>query len=175
MKYRAPTWSWGSVEGEITWGIVLSHYKPTESVIHILDTSVISEGRGEPGQALDPTGQVKMGHIRLRGRLWSTKGFKWRASGAICSRYGQGEALRTVRREIDNVRQWGHEELFLLIIYNLQLEHGTKQIYGLVLSPDQCCPATFRRVGIFSSYGLFDEDIPVNEFTMQEEQVITLV
>ena len=144
-------------------------------MIQILDASVIPEGKGEPGQALDRTGQVKMGHIRLRGRLWRTKGFKWRASGAICSWYGQGEALRTVRCEIDDVRQWGHEELFLLINYNLQFEHGTKQIYGLILTPDQCCPTTFRRVGIFSSYGLSDDDIPVNEFIMQEEQVITLV
>ena len=54
MKYRAPTWSWASVEGEITWGIVLSHYKPTESVIQILDASVIPEGRGEPGASLGP-------------------------------------------------------------------------------------------------------------------------
>ena len=74
------------------------------------------------------------------------------------------------------MRQCGHEELFLLIIYNFQLEHGTKQIYGLILTLDQCCPTTFRRVGIFSSYGLSDDDIPVNdEFTMQEKQVIRLV
>lgn len=67
-SYRAPTWSWASVEGNISyaWHILQTAY---ESDIVVVDSAVTTK------VTTDPFSEVLGGRIRVRGRLF--KGFYW--------------------------------------------------------------------------------------------------
>lgn len=63
QSYRAPSWSWASVDGPAE----SRQEDPTgSSLITILDATTTP-------LSADHTGQVKNGHVRLRGRLYSAK------------------------------------------------------------------------------------------------------
>ena len=185
-KYRAPTWSWASVEGQINWFTNLSGTSvPSDSKIKILDVRITPEGPDEPGQAPDYTGQIKMGHICLRGRLRSTKGGKFGRleRGNFCL-YTEDDREPLFYCSIDDVTQWTDEERFLLIVYRpYQRPRSTYEgpgspvssVYGLVLTRDTRCLTTFRRVGMFMTNSVPYSDKIFNDPMAQEEQTITLI
>lgn len=57
--YRAPSWSWASVDANITWPYVSRINKPLVSVQEAIVQPVTD----------DPMGQIRGGHIKLRGRV----------------------------------------------------------------------------------------------------------
>jgi hypothetical protein len=175
-KYRAPTWSWASVEGQIAWPAEVPHaIVSSESMIKILNVRMTPEGSDQPGQATDYTGQIKMGHIYLRGRLRSTKGGKFDGTG-LKNLFSYAEDDGNYLVHIDDVTQWIDEKHFLLIRWQSFLGSGpTRQISGLVLTRDTRRLTTFRRVGMFWDFFMPDNHKWLTDFMAQEEQTITLI
>jgi hypothetical protein len=61
-KYRAPTWSWASIDGPIRYDLH-NLFKEETSHINILDYLCV------PESSLNPTGTSTVGHITVRGLL----------------------------------------------------------------------------------------------------------
>lgn len=64
-QYRAPSWSWASVEGEIRFNNENEHV-PTMAVCQIKKVQLVRAGS-------NPTGELKGGYIKLKGRLFPVK------------------------------------------------------------------------------------------------------
>lgn len=89
-SYRAPTWSWASVDGNIsyTWHILQTAFK---SDITVVDSAVTTN------VAADPFSEVLGGRIRVRGRLF--KGFYWKKTGGDETSYD--DVFELLREEPD--------------------------------------------------------------------------
>jgi hypothetical protein len=91
-SYRAPTWSWANVEGNISyaWHILQTAY---ESDITVVDSAVTTK------VATDPFSEVLGGRIRVRGLLF--KGFYWKNTGGDETSY---DDVYELLREEPNAR-----------------------------------------------------------------------
>lgn len=71
VKYRAPSWAWASVDGEVKW-----HSLKGKVELDIIDVST------DLVQSENPFGQVKDGHLVVRGRTasarWNENASVWR-------------------------------------------------------------------------------------------------
>ncbi|KAI1173824.1 heterokaryon incompatibility protein-domain-containing protein [Nemania sp. FL0916] len=69
--YTAPTWSWASVKGEISYLFEMDITKKKQHCIRIL--LQLREARIMPVADQDNTGPVKAGFLRLQGPLWQAR------------------------------------------------------------------------------------------------------
>ena len=64
--YRAPSWSWASIDSAVTYDLVALHRsqidKTAQTTAHISDINLVPKGS-------DPKGQLKDGSIRMRGKM----------------------------------------------------------------------------------------------------------
>ncbi|KAK5745375.1 hypothetical protein LTR17_001536 [Elasticomyces elasticus] len=60
VQYRAPSWSWASVDGVVGW---IGHFRKKNVVAQLLDFRI------RPVVDTAPFGAVKSGHVSLRGRM----------------------------------------------------------------------------------------------------------
>ena len=72
LPYRAPSWTWASIDAEIE----LTEWGSTEFLISIVDTHIdyVTD---------DIYGQVANGHIILEGQLVPTIVYRWRFDGSM--------------------------------------------------------------------------------------------
>ena len=176
--YRAPSWSWASVEGLIE---VFSGARPGEErwleLCQILDASTTALGE-------DTTGQVSDGYIKLRGRLLGTEDLSFHTSpkGKVVqiARSCDGDPSKSwINCQIDDVAQWSPRSNVLLPI--LQCDHRSPQscmLKGLVLVPVDGRSDTYKRIGTWNDNANRDGIDPFGwsrEAAEQEEKVITLV
>ena len=69
--YRAPSWSWASVEGEVEWSSDQRRIGSSDEVLSdVIYRASIVEARTTPTS--DPYGSVSGGYIQIRGRLCTT-------------------------------------------------------------------------------------------------------
>jgi hypothetical protein len=61
--YRAPSWPWASVDVNITW----PYFDPDDQALITVQEAVVQP------MTDDPTGQIRGGHIKLRGRVVKTE------------------------------------------------------------------------------------------------------
>ena len=176
--YRAPSWSWASIEGAIQ---ISPQVSPGEE--RWVELCQILEAKTTPlGQ--DSTGQVSDGYIKVRGRLLGTEKLSFHTSpkGKVVqiARSLAGDPSKSwINCQIDDVRQWSLRNNFLLPV--LQCDPRLPQscmLKGLVLVPVEGRTDTYARVGTWNDNANREGIDPFGwskEAAEQEERVITLV
>ncbi len=176
--YRAPSWSWASVEGSIE---MFPEAVPQEE--RWVELCQVLEAKTSPlGE--DTTGQVSGGSIKLRGRLLNTENLSFHTSpkGKMVqiTRSREGDPLKSwINCQIDDVAKWSPRNNVLLPV--LQCDHLSPQscmLKGLVLIPMEGCSDTYERVGTWNdnaTRGGVDPFGWFKEAAEQEERVMTLV
>jgi hypothetical protein len=135
LEYRAPSWSWASVDGKITYPRVPG---PRDRLCQVLDAAVTLVDDS------NLTGQVLAGFLRIRGPVlhctWELLG---KRGGLPSSR------IKTDRFESEGVLRPDESESFLSDIYLLLCLHniGHDVLLGLVVQP---VGKYYRRVGHLS-------------------------
>ncbi len=160
--YVAPTWSWASIFGPVTWSHVRGreHEDDECTPVEILDTSVTMKG-------LDPRGELTDGFLRLRGEF--------------------GEAV--IRHSGENRFSWeldirGGGELYLDIpdgsettadcvihLMNISTNNKGDRRKSLVLQQAENV-GTYRRIGLFSHWGWEKMMCPEMQWTRAEITVV---
>lgn len=136
-RYRAPSWSWASVDGRI------SYQSPRigQDRITVLNAAVSL-------RSVDLTGQVKAGEIRLRGNL--CEGRFLRTQDNCCE--GIGKPTVIVKIDVASAYPIGIETLvhFLPFIHYEKFE--VKRQNGLCLESTQVKQGVYQRIGTFQSW-----------------------
>lgn len=74
--YRAPSWSWASVDGAVYWGGSLQQNIEEKVVVDVLDISIT------PRLEDSLFGEVTTGHLKLRAHLWQI-GLRWEKNTSL--------------------------------------------------------------------------------------------
>lgn len=150
QHYRAPTWSWASIDA----GIVHHHYEALE-----LEVMITVQEASVQCLTDDPTGQVSGGHISLRGMVLNAE---YRKGKRILwqIRAGTTEVLGHVYHDTQiepgtDVSQW-HQGHILLVaktdwepIISIEPRTVRSVFEGLLLEPVKATEALFERRGIY--------------------------
>ncbi|KAG0645597.1 hypothetical protein D0Z07_8631 [Hyphodiscus hymeniophilus] len=171
LVFRAPSWSWASVEGQIE--IIGPYCLKYPTPVRVLEA--FAEPLGD-----DPTGQVKNGSIKLLGPLMtlSTRGTETQAISA-----------HSVTQDVYLNGKWGKADSFCLdveqayqtlhylplIPFGQELDFTTADCYlGLLLEPTHSKKGQFRRCGTLqvsaSSHGLHGWKSIINETWHESEE-----
>ena len=138
--YRAPSWSWASVDGQVVGG----DYRENDGIlITVLDVGVTPVGT-------DSTGQIKDGFIRLNGRLFAAELVRDPVSYFT---------LRVNSEDLEGL--WSPDielqALDTLIIYFLPIRPHSYEnepcIDGLVLQAAAQGNGTYERIGTYAVMG----------------------
>lgn len=137
--YHAPTWSWASLDGQVSFQ---APFSDGQDLIHILDstTNPLSE---------DPFGQVTGGFIRLQGNLVpvSITAANRFSSAEMVAVTINGQSISTLCRP-DIVDDPLPERLYCLPIRSYRCTTGyvaTQRLGCLVLAPTGISPGEYRR------------------------------
>ena len=149
-RYRAPSWSWASLDGSITWAASLS--SDTESPNHIrcfklLDVSVIAVGA-------DPMGGISSGRLTLSSKLRAISAVMRNNSGHQfgCHDILQGGAvIGEGRLDLDSM-SLAEPGLFALLIYR-HLYHTADGSYS---SPAGLLLRRVSEMGQYQRIGTFE-------------------
>ena len=176
--YRAPSWSWASVEGTIR---IFPEVHPEEE--RWVELCQLLEAKTTPlGE--DTTGQVSDGHIKIRGRLLSTEDLSFHTSPKgkvvqIARSRNSDPSKSWINCQIDDVDRWSPRNNELLPV--LQCDHRSPQsclLKGLVLVPVEGHTDTYERIGTWNDNANREGIDPFGWFkeaAEQKERVITLV
>ena len=154
-QYRAPTWSWAALDGQIMPG------RP--NIDRILVS--IEEAVTKPLISEYPLGQLQYGWLRLRGALLQGKVKRPESSASRPEKININFSARDVTTDHwilpDIQDEIFHQSLFCLIVSTRNQYDGTL-IQGLALHCVDTVAATFRRVGLFeSNHQSGNQDLPV--------------
>lgn len=164
-KYRAPSWSWASLDGSINWpyGPLSSSCSECKMFCSVLDVRTTPMG-------LDPYGAVKDGFLKVRGvyeqvdvRLIGGDRYQhpWRL-------HHQGKEIGHVNLDIetDGMRVRDRENLYsaLLVSHCKSREDSKPLVRGLLLEKNgrkRQGHNEFERVGIFTLFQdvMWDRDV----------------
>ena len=177
--YRAPSWSWASVEGIIE---IFPEARPREN--RWVELCEVLQAKTTPlGE--ETTGQVSDGYIRLRGRLLDTEGMSFHTSpkGKVVqiARSRDSDPPKSwINCQIDDSAQWSPRNNALLPV--LQYDHLSPQscmLRGLILVPVEGRADTYERVGTWNDNatrgGVIDPFGWFKEAMRREEREITLI
>jgi hypothetical protein len=152
--YRAPSWSWLSVDGVVDPGTAFGE----RVLIEILDAQV---------ETWENTGQIKHGYIRLRGTLvkaeWIREPYLSMGTHDLDDVLGNprfqlildGKALSQVYARLDDNTKVVPNTVFCLPILPQRYRRraGQPTLEGLILIPSESTEFEFRRVGYFRAEG----------------------
>jgi hypothetical protein len=153
--YRAPSWSWASVDGVISSPHILSSYR-TQVLAQVLEAYTIP--------VADPMGQVRSGSIRLRGRLCRAA-LKMKGPLPLeISLYSLDKTTYLGGASLDTDAGWlgaGTErEVHCMPMFQERTSHG-REMNGVLIEPTNFKRGQFRRIGSFrllqDSCSRFDE------------------
>lgn len=135
--YRAPSWSWLSLDATIAGAVSIE----SSLFIEILDahTTLVDEN--------NPTGQVKQGIIRVRGQLERVhlqENPQGRGSYSICEAGNKRMGLITASFDEEAIKP---SEVYCMPV----TFHLRDTLEGLLLLSTEQAPAEFKRVGFFQS------------------------
>ncbi|KAI0769840.1 heterokaryon incompatibility protein-domain-containing protein [Fomes fomentarius] len=145
-KYRAPTWSWAAVDGEIS----------TQAVTHTGAVCIVQRCSAVPKRDTNPFGEVTAGELTLnviiRRTVWDP------VEGELYEMEGQPTGVpneyRSEREEIGYVTADAVEEASKSKgeVYAAVVAQTTTTLLGIVLIPSETLgDATYRRVGWFTA------------------------
>ncbi|KAK4951162.1 hypothetical protein LTR10_010134 [Elasticomyces elasticus] len=142
VQYRAPSWSWASVDGTVAWH---SFFRKRNVVAQLLDFSV------RPVVDTAPFGAVKSGYVSLRGRLTEAL---WLDGDTI--KLANDDALKflgAVPDAIEDAERVSSDKCALVWCLELAIspphESASKNqefAAGLILVPDS---GHYKRIGFF--------------------------
>lgn len=148
-KYRAPSWSWASVNPQTDRGLISGRSYDMGVLAKVVEVNIES-----PNQ--DTTGQVIRGHLRLRGPLCTAQ-FHHRKDTDISRHSRVGVRMGGLERSgavyedvLDELRaleetSGGHQCHFFVIEHH---SGNPNQLIGLVLQPTGIWKGQFRRCGL---------------------------
>lgn len=150
--YRAPSWSWLSLDANIPGSVIIG----PSVLIEILDahTTLVDDN--------SPTGQVKHGVIRVRGQLekvYLQKVPRTRDSYSICEEDDKKTGLLTVA--FDETAFRATQAYIMPVMFS-----RGDTLEGLLLVSTEQAPAEFRRVGFFES----DDEETHEQLTKQDTE-----
>ncbi|OTB09368.1 hypothetical protein M426DRAFT_18015 [Hypoxylon sp. CI-4A] len=181
FPYRAPSWSWASLDGGIFF--MFSRARP-----HIVD--IIGAEMKPPG--IDGAGELKAGVLTLRGHVVKVRGLR-KLSETV------GEPIRHKINSLhdpksgvpldpgdngsyvlfDTLNDTKYETLTILLLHcRLVPSFSFVEIYGLALVSDDESPASYRRVGfaLINEVVDFEEsDFEAKLFSRLPSDVINIV
>lgn len=161
-NYRAPSWSWASVDGEIT-DHPISHIEGERTLIDTLDAQVVNIGP-------DAFGPVLSGFIKLRGLL-KPASWLWLEDDELFTLVLDSENANDSYAFPDYMEMSTQSSVFCLPVHTFDLEPGEPRTYGLVLEETHE-DGVFRRVGQFKVE--FD-DCKYFDKELLQERVITII
>ncbi|KAK5697590.1 hypothetical protein LTR97_007728 [Elasticomyces elasticus] len=142
VQYRAPSWSWASVDGTVGWDNI---FGKEDVVAQLLDSSV------RPVVDTAPFGAVKSGHISLRGRLIQAVLF-WGYSAKIKLANDDAAEFFAVPDTIEDAERMTPDTS--APVWCLELARSPDFAAGLIPVPDS---GYYKRVGYFSVTSLGDK------------------
>lgn len=136
QSYRAPSWSWASINGPIDYDLCLAENKGNLSEAEVISAVLVPYG-------LDPFGQVSAGSLKLRGKLRPI-------TRLVIDRYhSAGDAFsgedNLGRVYVDQKKRWEDLEEIQYPCSLFLIKDGA----GLLIAPTESGPAEFRRLGVF--------------------------
>ena len=149
QNYRAPTWSWASVNPQTDRGLTAGRSYERGIIADVIEVEIDS-----PGQ--DLTGQVNGGHLRLRGPLCTAHFHHWKEDevsrhSRVSVRMGgierSGIVYEDVLEELQESDEpnGGHQYHIFVIEFTLG---NPNELVGLVLQPTGVRNGQFRRCGL---------------------------
>ncbi|KAG6994223.1 hypothetical protein G7Y79_00046g082740 [Physcia stellaris] len=154
-QYRAPTWSWAALDGQVVPG------RP--SVERVLVS--VEEAIADPHITGNPFGQLKSGRIRLRGALLQANVFLPEQPSSRAERLNVQFPSRDVTGD-----QWVYPDvqdeipkpsIFCLFI-SVKNRYDHTQVQGLALHCIDYAKNTYQRVGLFEGqYKAPYKDLPI--------------
>lgn len=155
-NYRAPSWSWASLDGRIDWPLwrVFSSCSKCRTYCTVLDVQTTPAG-------LDPYGAVKDGFLKVRGNLQEMRVV--RVDGDNSQRpwrlYHQGQEIGDVNLDMESnvIQVHGRENMYhgLIVAECRGVEERRTLIRGLLLEKNGGKREgydEFERVGTFTLY-----------------------
>ena len=152
--YRAPSWSWASVDGKIE--SYHYQYENYEGIlVTILDAGVTPVGA-------DSTGQIKDGYIRLNGRIFpaellQVQGLGWPVSHTL--RVNSEDIVGFFDSDTEP-QALGNSSIYFLPIWSITLPadppvplQAQPWFKGLILQPAAKGNGTYERIGAFTVTG----------------------
>lgn len=168
-NYRAPSWSWASVDGVIT-DHPISNIEGEKILIEVLDAQTYS-------LTADRTAQCKGGLIRLRGFLKPAKWARVEDDDLHFLIFDDGESsdgsYDGIYQSIafpDYIDISQSPNIFCLPIHTFELADEESRTYGLILESVGKSEDTFRRVGQFKSE--FDDCRFFSQAVFQQQDVV---
>ncbi|KAF4624548.1 hypothetical protein G7Y89_g13622 [Cudoniella acicularis] len=162
--YRAPSWSWASIQGKIHFPLLQTVSNP--KIIEVSNIVAAFTSLGSPY----PTGQVTDGQLVIRGSLvkaelsdWKT----WQTPNGVCLRFN-GLKPSIDPLVLDDLVAPRPETCFCLGILEIIHEQGVL-FYGLGL--ERLETGFYRRIGYFNSNG----PNALDHFKAQEQQEVTII
>ncbi|KAF5641437.1 heterokaryon incompatibility protein [Fusarium tjaetaba] len=157
-QYRAPSWSWASIDGPIFWANPPGYFTPHSEIIDISTTPSGS----------DPTGPVTCGHILIQGNMGRVQIVDHKA-GLVLRREDDVKEISkrhvTIRRFDVNGLQCGLYYVLHLGIYIIQpnkMRSSSSVDYlsatYLVLRPVTGQHGTFKRCGLVDEHCPKDDE-----------------
>lgn len=162
-NYRAPSWSWASLDGEITTHPI-SHINGEQILIKLLDVHITAVGP-------DVTGQVSGARLFLRGLL-KPASWKWLDDDQLYTLILDGQNANDSYAFPDEESVLASADVFCLPVHTFDLGVDERRTYGLVLGSTGSGMNEFRRLGQFKVE--FD-DCKAFDCNMLEERDIVLV
>ena len=136
--YRAPSWSWASVEGEVEWNSDQRRMgSSTEVLSDVIYRASIVEARTTPTS--DPYGSVSGGHIQIRGRLCTTTPERAKSQPVW--------DVVSVNSCHDPEHIPAESEEFMVLILSIMKENSEHQTQGLLIEYTGDKKGQYKRVG----------------------------
>lgn len=148
-EYRAPSWSWASVEGRIFCSWVDGH-RPSISYTQVLDIQVQPVG----DKPEDVTGQLAWGYVVLQGEPFLVTALVKR-NALEADKINIGMGIVYCFLDVQHESSEALEELLisvvLLIVERERLGDDKVKVSGLLLEQDETDDRQFVRIGMFRS------------------------
>ena len=154
-QYRAPSWTWATLEG---------HIKPGRPNIDRLLISV-EEAMTNPLVRGNPLGELTSGWIRLRGALLPGKMTPPNPSALRSDRLSVHFTARNITGDqwvFPDVQEGVSEQLIFFLFVCSENRYDHTAVQGLALHCIDPAEGTYRRIGLFEgSYNKPYQDLPI--------------
>jgi hypothetical protein len=166
VVYRAPTWSWASVDGE-AWSHPISLMDGEAILVNIIEAVVQNAGSND-------TGSVVSGRIKMRGMLKQTRLFYLHEDEIYMLLFdgrGPKDTNDSIAYPDCAERSKDNDELWCVPVHRFEVEEGDWRIYGLILEKTPV-KGEYQRLGAFK---VDYDDCKFFDINILGEEVFTLV
>lgn len=147
MVYRAPSWSWASIDGNVKISDK-NHYFSGDTLIEILEVVIDLVGK-------DEFGKVQGGHLNLLGNTIYHEVLEGEEKSGLYKIFLNGEVNSGIRLEIDdNMGTKTSTNRLCCLPLHLYFDQRRLYLSGLVLKCVDVTKNEYRRVGLFEYFNI---------------------